>query len=554
MANQLAMQVVGNNVANAGNEDYVRQTTRLDAIPGAQNQSGFSPGLGVEVGEIRRYADGALEERLRSAISNREFDDLTTQILARIESLYNEMSEYDLSSSLNEFFNSFSELQNNPQDRSIRAVVIQTAEALTSQTTILRNDISKIHTDLNSQLRESIDEVNRISSELAVLNGQVVKSLANGGNGSGLLDQREGLLRELSAMADIQVVEHESGSATVYFGNDPLVDYEYYRTIKLSDTLDGSSIVAVARFTDNNGPVQLSSGRIGSIIDLQQNVITDYINQLDTLAGALINEVNKLHSSGQGLEGYTSIESTNAASDVTTVLDQLTLPVQVTNGSFVITVTDNTDPDNPQSKAYNIRVDLNGLAGDDTTLTTLAADINNCANISASITASGKIQITSASDNYSFTFSEDTSYVLAALGINGFFTGTSAVDIAVNPDVVSSPGLLAASQNHSPGDGDNATAIAGLRYTSVSSLSQASIMDYYRSIVSGLGVENSAARNNFEAHNAIYETLRSQRESVSGVSIDEETIELMSSQHAFQGAAKYISVISELIREMIDMI
>jgi len=549
VSQQAAMQVIGNNIANAGNPEYARQTARLAAVPGVLTRSGLSPGLGVELADIRRHVDQALEERLRSATSNLEYDDLTSKLLSRLESLYNEMTDYDLSTDLNKFFNAWGDLQNNPQDSAMRAVVIQTADALTQHLRVLRSDTLSLHEDLNSQLSEAVAEINRISGELATINGQAVQAIAGGSNGSGLLDRRDGLLRELSGLADIHVVTHEDGAITVYLGNDPLVDYNYARQIELNENYDGKAITSVARFSDNHGRVAITSGQVGAIVDLQQ-YITQQIDQLDTLAKALIGQVNKLHSSGQGLVGWSDITSQNAVSDPTVALNQLDLTVEVVNGGFLIHVTDESTG---QRDTHYITVDQTGL-GSDTTLNDLAAQVDACDNISATVTADGRLNITADASHISFTFSEDSSGVLAALGVNSFFAGANANDIAVNPDIVAQPALLAASQLHLPGDGSNAGAISALNDQPVASLSGMSITEYYRSMVSSLGVANAAARNRHEAHNAVHETLLAQRETVSGVSLDEEAVALMASQHAFEGAARYISVINELIQQVLNMV
>src|SRR5690606_20308301 len=98
-----------------------------------------------------------------------------------------------------------------------------------------------------------------------------------------------------------------------------------------------------------------------------------------------------------------------------------------------------------------VQVDLDGLNGDDTTLDSLRADLDGIADISAAISG-GKLQLTADSSNVEISFSQDSSGALAALGINTFFTGSSARDTAVSSVLRERPTLLAAAKNGESGD------------------------------------------------------------------------------------------------------
>jgi len=105
-----------------------------------------------------------------------------------------------------------------------------------------------------------------------------------------------------------------------------------------------------------------------------------------------------------------------------------------------------------------------------------------------------------------------------------------------------------------PGDGSNAGRIAALATSPSSSLNNGqSLLDYYNAVMGDLATTTSAAQNASEAADVIYGSLQSQWESVSGVNLDEETLMLMRYQRAFQGAARIVAVVDELLQEVLSM-
>ncbi len=142
--------------------------------------------------------------------------------------------------------------------------------------------------------------------------------------------------------------------------------------------------------------------------------------------------------------------------------------------------------------------------------------------------------------------------MLAALGINTFFSGAGATDIALRGGLTAA--LVAAATNHLPADNSNALRLAGLAETALAPLGGMSLNDYYRELATELGGRTAEAQSQLDASDTLVEALAAQRDAISGVSLDEEAIELMKYQRAFQGAARYITVIDELLDELVRLI
>ncbi|HEY8668905.1 MAG TPA: flagellar basal body rod C-terminal domain-containing protein, partial [Tepidisphaeraceae bacterium] len=371
------------------------------------------------------------------------------------------------------------------------------------------------------------------------------------GSANALRDQRDAVLGQLSKLMNIKTVA-DGGVINVYVGSAPLVMAAQNRGVALrQDNLAGKLTSTVIFKADNSAIDVGASGQIGALSDLRANQIGAAMDKVDTLAGNLIFSLNKVYSSGQGLRGFSTVTATNQVDDPTVALNDPTanLAFKPVNGSFVVHV---------KAKGANIttstlvQVDLDGLNGNDTTLNSLAASLNSIPDISASVIG-GKLQINGGSPDIDLSFSQDSSGVLASLGINSFFTGTTARDIAVNSIVQANPVLLAASKNSEPGDNQTALAIAGLESQPVEALNGASLKDNYQSIINGIAVSAASAKTNAEATKAVQDTLSAQRESLSGVSLDEEAVNLMRQQRAFQGAARLISAVDEMMKTLLSM-
>ena len=156
---------------------------------------------------------------------------------------------------------------------------------------------------------------------------------------------------------------------------------------------------------------------------------------LDQFARDLIEQFNRIHSQGQGLQGFGEVTSTFATDDPTAPLDVNGLPIQVENGEFKIQV---TDLGTGIGQTHSIRVKLQG-GTDDTTLEDVQQAIDAISGLSSSITAEGKLRIEADTHLLKFSFQDDTSGLLAASGINTFFVGDSASTIDLNSVVRNDP-------------------------------------------------------------------------------------------------------------------
>ncbi len=552
LAYQSALQVVGNNISNAGSASYTRQTPVLTPIGGVRLPEGFTSGGGVTLEALKRNIDSALENRIRYSLGDESDALAQQQALGRIESILNELTDIDLSTLMQNLFNAFGALQNRPHDVGARGMVITTADALVSEIGRQRRDLLGLRDELNAQIENAAREANSLVSDIAVLNDQIVNIEASGRAGANALrDQRDELLRRLSELVQIEVREQPNGSVNVYVGNEALVQHDFVRGITTTLDLTGGEPKMVVRFAEDNGVVSLRGGRIAGLVAARDTHVIGYLDALDSLSATLIREVNIVHSQGQGLEGFAQITGAADVLDAAAVLNTPAagLGLAPRNGSFQITVYDQAGG---AAQTVTILVDLDGIGADDS-LESLVAQINaKVGNVTAEVTGDHRLRLTAA-DGYEFTFGQDSSNVLAALGVNTFFTGTDAQSIALNETLRGNLNLLAAATSRAEGDGSNAGALALLATQKLAGLSGQSLTDYYNAVASHVGVTSAAARAGLEAAGAIRVSLAAQRESISGVSLDEETISMLRLERAFQGAARYSATVDRMIEEMLQL-
>ena len=561
-ASQLAIQVAGNNLANAATPGYNRQVAMLVPVRGAIDGSGISTGRGVQVVEVRRAIDNALQSRLNDSVSREHAAHTNQAALSQIESILNELSGAGLSSEFSRFFNAFSELANNPAGTETRAVVIEQGVTLASYMQSMRSDLVKTQRQFDEQLAVGVRRADEIIGQIASINRSIVDAEQGRSVANELRDRRDSLITELSGLMEISTVEQNNGAIDVLIGSTPVVLGAVSRGLSFVRENVGGELGIRVMVTTNEETVKINSGSIGALLGQRTGTLARTIGELDRVAGALIHEVNALHAAGAPgapLRDTTGWLRTSPADQSLAFNDPAnqtfaSLAHRPTNGSFTVRVTDSQG--NATLHQIDVRlngIDDNGLASfdDDMSLEDLRDALHALPGLNAEINSAGQLRVFTDT-GHEVSFGEDTSGVLAVLGINAFFTGHDARDIGVRQQLREEPLLLAAGLE--PGSNETALAIAGLRDRPLDSLSGFSISDGWRRSVERLAAEGDAANTRASSTKLVRESLEAQRAGVSGVSVDEESLNLMSFQRQYQGAARFISVVDELLRTLISLV
>ena len=557
IASQLGLQVTSQNLANAATPGYTRQIALLQAIRGRVSDP-YQIGQGVAVSEVRRQIDDALQRRLWNSNSDEFSSAQQLNVLSQLETILNEGTEFDLSTELSSFFSSWTEA----------TTLLDSGPTITNQGGSLSSFIRNMQSDLvqqREQLEDQIDsQVSRadsILSEIASINEVITSSEIGDAEAAGLRDRRDQIVTELAQLVDVTVVETNDGSYDIYSGSTPIVQGARNRGIEVNRvTINGTLTVRVELSADST-PLDITSGSIGGLLASRDGAIDATLEKLDTLASQLIFEVNKIHSTGINEDWLTTTSSTLqvGATDQSLALNDpnntsfADLPFAATNGSFIVNVRN----DNGTSSTTQIDIDLDGLdnAGlpgfaDDTSAEDIRSAIDAIDGLNASFDPAGRLVINS-DPGFSFSFSEDTSGALATMGVNSFFTGTKASDIAVREDVTVMLGRMQGDQFVANG---TALAMGNLSSDAVDGLGGLSISKFWAQQAQEIASDTSSARTKANADRLVRESLDGQRAAVSGVSIDEESINLLQYQRQYQAAAQVITTTQQMFDTLLSLV
>jgi len=550
-AQQIGMQVVGQNIANANTPGYIR--ARVNFSPAETQQVGdLLLGLGVQVDGVVQQVDQFLQARLRDAVSDRTGAEAQEQTYLQLESIVGELSDTDLSTSLNDFIASVAEVLNQPESATVRNLAALQGKTLAQDINRLVSRVRDLRQDANERVIGAAEDINRLLEEIRALNVRITE--VEGGSTSesdavGLRDQRELALTQLSELIDVRTAEQSSGAINVFSGGDFLVFEGTARQVEVELTTDRGLSIASLQISETESEISVSSGELAGLYAARDEILGGFIDQINEFAGTLAFEFNRVFSSGQGLSGYQSLTSEFAVDDVNAALDAAGLDFTPGNGQFQLQI---FNKQTGLTQTTDIRVDLNGL-DDDTTLTDLVAAIDAVDGVSASITADRRLSITSDSTNQDFAFAEDTSGILAALGVNTFFSGTSAQDIGVSQTILDDPSKFTASKTGVGQGTDNAVLLAGFLDQPLETQSGATLTEVYDRLTGSVTQGSAVTKSVAEGFRAFEQTLEGEQLAISGVSLDEEAVRLITFQRAFQASARYISTLSDLLDLIVNL-
>lgn len=525
---QKALNVTSHNIANANTEGYTRQRAELSANEPI-NFGGLYFGTGVSVSDVRRIFDSFQESQLRGATSTLHRYSAKEDLLSVIEANLNDVSGSGLSSKIDEFFNSFLGVSNDPSSYGERSTLISNATILAETFNTIDASIRQGLTDMNEDISSWVSEINSIATQIADLNSQIAMSEIGGVSANDLRDKRDLLLGQLSEIGDIQIMEAPTGAMDVYMGGTYLVTGVKTSPLELEINADNPEIYNIV----NNGVVindRLSGGAIKGVIDAAE-FYKETQTKLDKLALTLAKEVNLQHRDGYGLDGSTG-------------LDFFQNPVVSSNGGAntggaMVTSASVTDLSLLTLNTYEVRFTTPAnyfIVNSDT----------DAVVATGAYTSGNPITI----DGITFTITD----VSGTPASGDKFTISAVKNAAMNISVdISDPNKVAASATAAgvPGDNVNALALAALKDSDV--ISGTTLNQYYNGIVTELGVVAKEASTKTSTQARLVEELQTAKESVSGVSLEEEAVNLVKLQRAYEAAAKLFSVADEMLQSLLNI-
>ena len=316
-AQKTALSVTGENIANVNTPGYSKQTVMLE--PGNTNLvNGFLVGSGVQVESIRRVYDDFLQQQLVK--TNSSYGGYNTQqtALQRVQQLFNEFSTDGLGKSLNDFFNAWQDLANNPSGQAERQAVLAQAQTVVSGFHQLNSSLKMVQSDANQSLQGETSDINDKLKQIAYLNDQIGQMEFQGETANEMRDSRDQLLQDLAGKVAITSRENANGTVTVTLPQGAtLVDGNRAATFSLKADPANAGFYGVmltppgATESQDVTSILIGSGanqgEIGATLQVRDSLVKPFLDGLDELASNLATQVNTLHSTGFDFNGATGV-------------------------------------------------------------------------------------------------------------------------------------------------------------------------------------------------------------------------------------------------------
>lgn len=327
-AQQLALDVTGNNMANATTPGYRSETANLTEAPPQPVVSlqGSELGTGVVVSSVSRATNPFLSRSVRTQLTNQGYWSSTNQALSPIQSLFQEPSSSGLQEGMNQFFASWQTLSNAPQNQASQESVIQQGANLAGQFNTMATNITNEMANLTQTAKNQVSQVNTLTTEIAQLNIKIATVTSGGGSANDLLNQRGTLLDQLSSITNITYTLTPNQEVNVYLGSHALVVNGTHYQVGLQQTATTPSnypanapLPYQLTWQSSSGttPIALSGmngGALFGTLSALGNNLPAYLGQLNQVAATLANKVNAASLVAGGF--FNTVTSGNGASAI----------------------------------------------------------------------------------------------------------------------------------------------------------------------------------------------------------------------------------------------
>lgn len=436
---QGALAATSNNISNANTAGYTREVPQISENGVTVSGSTVSGG-GVSLTKLQSVRDELLNLQIQQQTSNQYSASTQYSSLEQVQTYFSSTGS-DLATALSNFASGLSQLSASPSSTSVRAAVLADGQNLARSFNTTANGLLNVQSAADSQVTQTVAQINTLSSQIAKLNGQVAQLQAAGKDTGTVQDQRDELVQQLSQLTGISVTKSSDGETITTANGTPLVMGGNSYSLQTTTGTDGEQHVLDSSGNDITTAIQ--GGTLGGAIQVRDQVIPGYLSQLNTLASQFASAFNAAQAQGYDANGNTGG-------------DFFTIPSGSTNAAATISVT------------------------------------------------------------------------------------------------ITDPSLIAASSDGSSGSNGN---VANLSAVMTNALpSGQSPTDAYSSLVFQVGNDTSNAETESTAIGQNLLQLTNQQSSVSGVSIDEETTNLIRYQTAYQAAARIISTVQVLNNITLNMI
>ncbi len=599
-AYQSALDTTAHNITNSETEGYTRQVMGQKAAKALQMNSTYGmAGTGVNVTGVTQMREVYYDEKYWS--NNKLYGEYNSKAhyMTEVENYFNEVNDGGFTTTFNSLYSSLEELQKNPSSATVRTQVINYAESLTEFFNSVATNLKGVQEECNFEIRNQVDQINSTSQQIAALTKQIVTLEVQGGTANDLRDQRALLVDELSQIANISVTEKAVGSSgvgvtsyIVKIDGVTLVDGSNYNKLEVvpraekynQNDIDGLYDIKWSNGQDFDERSTTLSGSLQALLEVRDgNNQASFKGSVDASAGdtfltvtdSNVNDTMKLNIPETGIitvgnreYGYNGFQVTkdtitdkfvytftlNKAVAVDAVGETAKIGEDITFKGIPYYMNQLNEFVRTYAKAFNdihrTGVDSEGKAGSDV--------FNGSNKINGRNYTFGPLADSEDAEYYDFgTFTSQTGDYSEVIPedqpLYGSYYFVTAENFTVSKSFLRNPALLATSTDIVNGieNNDIVDKLLALR-NDKTYFEQGTPEAYFQTLVAEIGIDTDKSNTISASQANILDTITNQRLSVSGVDVDEEAMNLVRYQNAYNLSAKVITVMNEIYNKLIN--
>jgi flagellar hook-associated protein 1 FlgK len=243
--NDRGLFVTGHNISNVNTAGYVRQQVVLKDSR-YQNESNLQIGLGADVQRVRQIRHSFLDNIYRMESESLGYWETREKTFTDVQAIMGEPMNEGLQSVMNQYWDSWQELSKNPESLTTRALVRQRGDSLVQYMNHLGGQLDKLQSDLDSEIKIRVEEINGITKNIAELNVKILSIETTGDHANDLRDQRNLLLDRISKLADCVINETQDGQIDITIGGYFIVNHGESERLKTVENYTGSMFSTIA--------------------------------------------------------------------------------------------------------------------------------------------------------------------------------------------------------------------------------------------------------------------------------------------------------------------
>ena len=499
-AAQTSINVTSHNLANINNQSYTKETASIKAGEALRSYAKYGTlGAGVIVDAINQTRDSYYDEKYRNNYTNYGQYNVKDTYMSQIQNYLNEFTLKGYSTEYENFFAALNQLDLTPADTSAKNQLINNAKSLADYFNTLTTNLRNVQADANNEIKDAVQQINSYAKNIAALNRQINQIEANYGNANDLRDKRNAMIDELSEIVNLETSEEDMGNNvsnfSVRINGQTLVSSYSYNTLETVARTDKKN------YSDAEGlyDVQWNSGQ-----------------KFDMYSTSLSGHLKGLIDIRDGNNGeHENIETDDNGNNVTD-----------SDGNLVLTT----------APAADKTVSYKGVPYYQAQLNEFAKIFSDAVN---KIMKSGYTSDGSSKGISLFVTQPNT-------------TVMSAGNITVNPELLKNADLLAIKKEQNDGESD-AKIMEELNKLQSEKIFAGGTGSYFlESIVSDMSIDSQKAVNLYKNYTDLKTSIHNQRLSIMGVDTDEEAMDMIKYQQAYNLNSKMMSVMNQIYDKLIN--